>query len=166
MLKNLIIALLLVILSAVLYIQWYKEGFVFSGVGDYRHFEQESYWLATHRDKPGFAFFSQDSGLVAQVTDSNEDGVVDLLIYSAFDSQLQHRVQYEDYGMNGVMNFRTITPIENTKGAWFEIFHLGAWSKLEGKAPNLHIKVGGKELPVVADDLGFLIVKTHNKVLK
>ncbi|WP_415884560.1 hypothetical protein [Neptuniibacter sp. QD34_54] len=165
MVKNVIIALLMVTLSAVLYLQWYKEGFVFSGVGDYRQFDQENYWLVAHKDKPGFAFFSSKSKLVAQLSDSDGDGVVDLLIYSTLDEEGKQRIEYEDYGMDGEMDLRTIYPEGRTGNSSYELAYLGTWYKLEGKGPNLHIKVGNQSIPVVNEE-GFLSVKTHNKALK
>ncbi|EAR59561.1 hypothetical protein [Neptuniibacter caesariensis] len=165
MLKNVIIALLMVTLSVVLYLQWCKEGFVFSGFGDYRQFDQDNYWIVAHKDKPGFAFFSRGSKLVAQLSDSDGDGVVDLLIYSTLDEDRKQRIEYEDYGMDGEMDLRTFYPEGGTGNSSYELAYLGAWYKLEGKGPNLHIKVGNQSIPVVNEE-GFLSVKIRNKSVK
>ena len=74
------------------------------------------------------------------VSDSNGDGVFDLLVYSVLNKDGQHLVEINDYGMDGIIDFRWY--IKENK---FEIYFKNQMNSVLGTGKDSYILIDGKK---------------------
>lgn len=100
-------------------------------------------FLRSDGNSTGLAIFQSKTGApYLTITDSDNDGVFDLLAYSSLSEGGETLVDVEDYGMDGQPDF-----ILRHKDSTASVFYEGRWLPVKGigSGQNTTVLVNGKE---------------------
>lgn len=124
----------------------------------YYAFKQDKYTLVTSKTYPGFMFTNHKMKSLVEVLDTDEDGVVDLLRYTAYAENGVDFIASEDYDMDGEINMRW----HHSEDGYMELWYLEKWHRILGRGKELHIVNGQWRIPVISKN-GRFVAQTHNK---
>ena len=122
--------------------------------------EQKNYYLISSEEVSGFDFHHNKNGSLVTVIDTNEDGEVDLLRYTAYSEDGKAVIESSDYNLDGTIDVRW-----HVSDKYFEIWHLTSWHRIENGENSMYINTKKGAVPVIRED-GQFKVTTHNKAFK
>ena len=132
-----------------------KKTDVSSIVVNISHPDSPSVGLSIDESKTkstGIGIFQKGTGKpYVNIVDLNGDGVFDLLTYSILNKKGEWIAEIEDYGMNGVIDFRTFIKEKRS-----EVYYQNKWYKVQKEGNERWIVVNKLKRPLkdVLNELG------------
>ena len=131
--------------------------FSMSALAEYVEFTTGQQTLITNNKEAGFLLTNKEAEPLIEVLDKDNDGIVDLLRYTVFDSAGSAKLIVEDNDLDGHIDQKWY----KGKAEYFEIPYDGVWYRVKKSKSEKYIETTAGKLPVKL--IGGILRVTHNK---